>query len=186
MLGSCVILLSGGPDSALLLQRHALTCKAAVFIDYGQPARIRESVAAQSLAKHFGVRLVTFGIDGLGKRHEVQSMGAPGSPSVVPARNALLISLAVTTALRLDAKTVLIGCCQDDMADYIDCRPGFVMAVSRMFGRLGVSVMAPLVYTSKASIMGELNNDARAMAVSCYRAAGPCGECNACISRTGG
>ena len=178
MFNPCVILMSGGPDSALLLQRHHEMCAAAVWVDYGQPARERERSAAFAIAKRFGVQLVECSVAGM-----APAMGAVGSPSVVPARNVILISLAASVAIREGARHVLIGCCQDDHSDYADCRPPFIQAASRAMAWLGVSVEAPLAYTRKASILEQLDDEALALSVFCYRADGPCGECNSCRSR---
>lgn len=184
---SYVILLSGGFDSAILWH-YARTLAAAymgpepvaVFVDYGQPEAQREWNAARKIAGPRVMRLVA--------RINPQEMhtghGTPG-PRVVPGRNLLLASLAVTQAHPGDE--IWLGAGPGDAANYPDCRPTWVHKLSQVTHQAyGVTVRAPLVE------LGRSRREWRrwaadsgidlSMTWSCYQGtfAGPCGTCDSC------
>jgi 7-cyano-7-deazaguanine synthase len=124
----------------------------------------------------------------------------PGIPiTYVPARNTILLALALGWAEVLGAQAIFVGANAVDYSGYPDCRPEFLAAFQSLAnlatkagveGR-GIQVRGPLVDLSKAAIVKlalELGVDP-AMTVSCYQpdAAGrACGVCDACRLRRSG
>ena len=210
-----VVLLSGGLDSATTLawavergrEAHALT------VDYGQRHRIeieRAGRLATSLgaASHRVARVELPTREGSSLTDPDQAVptdrdpGAIGSgiPSTyVPARNTLLLALALGLAEVLGADELFVGANAVDYSGYPDCRPEFLEAFEKLAGRAtraGVEgraprVRAPLLERSKAEIVMEakrLGVDL-ALTISCYApdASGRiCGRCDACLLRAKG
>ena len=124
----------------------------------------------------------------------------PGIPvTYVPARNTILLALALGWAEVLGAGHIFVGANAVDYSGYPDCRPEFLAAFQALAnlatragveGR-GIEVRGPLVDLSKAAIVKlalQLGVDP-AMTVSCYQpdAAGhACGVCDACRIRRAG
>ena len=124
----------------------------------------------------------------------------PGIPvTYVPARNTILLSVALGWAEVLGAESIFVGANAVDYSGYPDCRPEYLAAFEQMAnlatkaaieGRK-IQVRGPLVHLSKAQIVRlalELGVDP-AMTVSCYQpdAQGrACGECDACRIRKAG
>lgn len=205
-----VVLLSGGLDSAtvLAMAREAGHEYYALSVHYGQRHSI-ELEAAAKIAKLFGAREHrVMGVDlaGIGGSALTDAaIGVPNQPSVgipvtyVPARNTLMLSLALGWAEVLEAQYVYIGVNALDYSGYPDCRPEFVEAFQRLAdvgtkagveGR-GVRLVAPLLHWSKARIIQEgvrLGVD-YALTVSCYQAdpqGRACGVCDSCRLRREG
>lgn len=124
----------------------------------------------------------------------------PGIPvTYVPARNTILLSLALAWAEVLGARDIFIGVNAVDYSGYPDCRPEFIEAFERMANlatRAGVEgarlrIHAPLQHLSKAEIIRrgiELGVD-YAQTVSCYQATAEglaCGRCDSCRLRREG
>jgi len=133
-------------------------------------------------------------------RIAVPTVSAPGMPATyVPARNTLLLALALGWAEVLDARDLFVGVNAVDYSGYPDCRPEFIAAFERVANlatRAGVEgarfrIHAPLVDSSKADIILEglrLGVDLAAT-VSCYQpddAGRACGLCDACRLRRAG
>jgi len=125
---------------------------------------------------------------------------AAGIPvTYVPARNTILLALALGWAEVLDARHVFIGANAVDYSGYPDCRPEYLRAFEAMAnlatraaleGRR-IEIRAPLIDLPKAEIVRSaiaLGVDP-AMTVSCYQADGEgraCGRCDACRIRCAG
>ena len=178
-------------------------------MDYGQ-RHAAELSAARSLAKQTGVlqhRIVALDLTVFGgsaltdSAIEVPTGGAgPGIPvTYVPARNTILLSLALAWAEVLDARHIFIGANSVDYSGYPDCRPEYLRAFETMAnlatkaaaeGRR-IEVRAPLIDLSKARIVRlalELGVDP-AQTVTCYRSDAQgraCGVCDACRIRRAG
>lgn len=206
-----VMLLSGGLDSAvalaLLLSEgrtvHALT------VDYGQRHAV-ELVRARTVAEHYAVthRVLSVSLRALGgsaltDRIEVpkdRGLGEAGIPiTYVPARNTILLSLALAWAEVLDAAAIAIGANAVDYSGYPDCRPEFLAAfqrLTRLATRTGAEngleteVLAPLSGLSKAEIIrrGAALGVPFAATHSCYDPVGDsaCGRCDSCRIRRKG
>jgi 7-cyano-7-deazaguanine synthase len=133
-------------------------------------------------------------------RIAVPEQASSGIPvTYVPARNTVMLSLALAWAEVLDARAIVIGVNAVDYSGYPDCRPEYMAAFARMAqlatragveGR-GLQVLAPLQHWSKAQIITEgtrLGVD-YSLTVSCYQADGEgraCGRCDSCRLRREG
>lgn len=205
-----VVLLSGGLDSAtvLAMAREAGHECYALSVHYGQRHSI-ELEAAAKIAQVFGARdHRVMGVDlaGIGGSALTDAaIGVPNEPTsgipvtYVPARNTLMLSLALGWAEVLEAQHVFIGVNALDYSGYPDCRPEFVAAFQHLAdvgtkagveGR-GVRLVAPLLHWSKAQIIREgvrLGVD-YSLTVSCYQAdpeGRACGVCDSCRLRREG
>ena len=131
---------------------------------------------------------------------DVPDAGGEGIPSTyVPARNTIMLSLALGWAEVLDANDIFCGVNAVDYSGYPDCRPEFVAAFQALANLAtkagvegaGIRIHAPLQHMSKARIASEgqrLGVDF-ALTVSCYRAdeqGRACGQCDACRLRADG
>jgi len=204
-----VVLVSGGMDSAVVvaLARERGFTVHALSVRYGQrhtseldaAARV---VAALDVAEHktVAVDLRSIGGSALTADIEVPEAGGAGIPvTYVPARNTIMLSLALGWAEVLGAADIFCGVNAVDYSGYPDCRPEFIAAFERLANlatRAGVEgaglrVHAPLLDMSKGDIVREgarLGVDF-ALTVSCYRADEQglaCGHCDACALRAAG
>lgn len=207
-----VVLLSGGLDSATVLamareqgrecyalslrygQRHAAELDAAVRIAAALGA-VRHEIIDLDLSRFGGSALTDASIA------VPERPGAPGTIPVtyVPARNTIMLSIALGWAEVLGAADVFCGVNAVDYSGYPDCRPEFVAAfevLANLATKSGVEgtrlrVHAPLIHLSKADIAREgarLGVDF-ARTVSCYQAdvdGRACGHCDACRLRAAG
>ena len=210
-----VVLLSGGLDSATTLAwaRQEGYAVHALTVRYGQRHRI-EVERAVELARLLGAvehRVVdldmTFaggsaltdpGID-VPRGREAAEIGAGIPVTYVPARNTVMLSLALAWAEALGASELFIGVNALDYSGYPDCRPEYIVAfeqMARLATRVGVEgrpigVRAPLLRMTKAEIIRravDLGVDLAAT-VSCYdpgEAGRPCRSCDACLLRATG
>ena len=206
-----VVLLSGGLDSATTLawaraQGHA--CHA-LSVDYGQ-RHAAELECARRVAHRLGavehrvvrLDLAQFGGSALTDRAiAVPDSGVqPGIPvTYVPARNTILLSVALGWAEVLDARAIFVGANAVDYSGYPDCRPEYLQAFEAMANlatKAGVEgrrieVRGPLVDLPKAAIVKlaiELGVDP-AETLSCYQPDGEgraCGRCDSCRIRRAG
>ena len=206
-----VVLLSGGLDSATCLAiagSQGFSCHCLSF-DYGQrhraELRAAERVArALGAAEHriLGLDLAQFGGSALtDPRIAVPTGGVqPGIPvTYVPARNTVMLSLALAWAEVLGSRDIFVGVNAVDYSGYPDCRPEYIAAFETMANlatRAGVAgarltIHAPLIELSKADIIrtgAGLGVD-YALTVSCYRAdadGNACGVCDSCRLRAAG
>lgn len=210
MSAPAIILLSGGLDSAtvLAIARDAGYACHALSLDYGQ-RHTAELTAAARVANSLGAvehRVVRLGLGDFGGSALTDSaIAVPEQPTdgipvtYVPARNTVMLALALAWAEVLKSRDIFIGVNAVDYSGYPDCRPEFIEAFERMANlatRAGVEgqalrVHAPLQHLSKAQIIqrgGELGVD-YAQTVSCYQAnddGQACGRCDACRLRREG
>jgi 7-cyano-7-deazaguanine synthase len=133
------------------------------------------------------------------------SIAVPEQPTTgipvtyVPARNTILLSLALGWAEVLGAEDIFVGVNAVDFSGYPDCRPAFIDAFSHLAAlatKAGVEghpcrVQAPLISWSKQRIIREgtrLGVD-YSLTVSCYQAddlGAACGRCDSCRLRRAG
>lgn len=205
-----VILLSGGLDSAtvLAIARDAGFACYALSLDYGQRHNA-ELAAAARVAQTLGAvehRVIKLGLGDIGgsaltdSAIDVPEVPTEGIPvTYVPARNTVMLSLALAWAEVLGSRNIFIGVNAVDYSGYPDCRPEFIAAFERVANlatRSGVEgttlrVHAPLQHLSKAEIIRrgiDLGVD-YAQTVSCYQADSEgraCGVCDACRLRLQG
>jgi 7-cyano-7-deazaguanine synthase len=207
-----VVLLSGGLDSATAaaiawsegFDLFALT------VAYGQ-RHVREIESARAVARALGVvrhvelqvDLSAFGGSALTDRIDVprdRDLTAEDIPATyVPARNTVLLSLAMAWAEALGARDIYIGVNVLDYSGYPDCRPEFIEAFERLAAlatKAGVEgaplrVHAPLIRMTKADIIRrglELGVD-YGLTHSCYDpdvSGRRCGHCDSCLLRARG
>jgi 7-cyano-7-deazaguanine synthase len=210
-----VVLLSGGLDStttAALARRqgyriHALT------VDYGQRHRFELEAARRVAAAVEAVEHRTLSIDlaALGGSALTAPIAVPhgrseaemaaGIPiTYVPARNTVMLSLALAYAEVAGAADIFLGVNAVDYSGYPDCRPEFLEAFQRLANlatkagveaSLAFRIHAPLVHWTKAEIIRQglaLGVD-YGLTHSCYDPAPDgrgCGACDACLLRRKG
>ncbi|NHF64309.1 7-cyano-7-deazaguanine synthase QueC [Xanthomonas hortorum] len=204
-----VVLLSGGMDSAAvvaLAQEQGFAVHA-LSVRYGQrhtselDAAARVATAQGVIAhKVVDVDLRSIGGSALTADIDVPDAGGDGIPvTYVPARNTIMLSLALGWAEVIGANDLFCGVNAVDYSGYPDCRPEFVRAfevLANLATKAGVEgaglrVHAPLQFLSKADIVREgvrLGVDF-SLTVSCYRADADgraCGHCDACRLRAAG
>ncbi|MBK7564903.1 MAG: 7-cyano-7-deazaguanine synthase QueC [Propionivibrio sp.] len=206
-----VVLLSGGLDSAttLAIARDAGFDCHCLSLDYGQRHRIELEAAATvatalCASEH---RVLHLALDEFGgsaltdTRIAIPVDGVqPGIPATyVPARNTIMLSLALAWAEVLGSRDIFVGVNAVDYSGYPDCRPEYIAAFETMANlatKAGVegrklTVHAPLIDLSKAEIIrigSKLGIDYRAT-VSCYQAdqqGMACGVCDSCRLRREG
>lgn len=205
-----VVLLSGGLDSAttLAVARRAGHACHALSVHYGQ-RHAAELQAAQAVARQLGAvehRVVGIDMGQFGGSALTDpAIAVPEQPSAgvpvtyVPARNTVMLALALAWAEVLEAAAIYIGVNAIDYSGYPDCRPEFIaafqnladLATRRALQGERVRIEAPLIHLSKAQIIRlgtELGVD-YALTVSCYQAdeqGRACGRCDACRFRRQG
>lgn len=204
-----VVLLSGGMDSAVVLA-HAraagFDCHA-LSVRYGQ-RHSSELDAAAAVVRQLGAvahKVVDVDLRAIGGSALTAEIAVPEAPAAgipvtyVPARNTIMLAVALGWAEVLGARDLFVGVNAVDYSGYPDCRPAFVDAFERLANlatRAGVEgqglrVHAPLIDLSKADIVRrgiELGVDFAAT-VSCYQADAQgraCGRCDACRLRAQG
>jgi 7-cyano-7-deazaguanine synthase len=213
-LGDAVVLLSGGLDSSTVLsvatwegwRCHTLT------VSYGQTheaelsaaGRVAESMGAVEhkvlevdLRAFGGSSLVGEGAIPHGRSPDEAARGIPST--YVPARNTVLLSLALAWAESLGADAIFIGINALDYSGYPDCRSDFLRAfeeAARLGTKRGVEgkpirIRAPLMNKTKAEIIrwGVALGVDYALTHSCYDpgpSGKPCGDCDSCALRAKG
>ncbi|UOF13844.1 7-cyano-7-deazaguanine synthase QueC [Lysobacter capsici] len=215
-----VVLVSGGMDSAVVIAiaREQGFAVHALSVRYGQRHTSELDAAAlvaQSLGavahKTVSVDLRSIGGSALTDErisvpldNDGHAIGAAAAKddipvTYVPARNTIMLSIALGWAEVLGANDIFCGVNAVDYSGYPDCRPEFVEAFERLANLAtkagvegaGLRVQAPLQFMSKADIVREgqrLGVDF-SQTVSCYQAddAGrACGHCDACRLRAEG
>jgi len=210
-----VVLVSGGLDSAttLAIARHEGFESYALSVDYGQRHR-RELLCAHDVARSLGaashrvvsVDLRAFGDSALTGQHDVpkdrpyEDMGEGIPITYVPARNTVLLGLALGYAEVTGAFDLFIGANYVDYSGYPDCRPEFLSQFERLANlatKAGVEgqgvfrVLAPLLSLTKAEIIRkgtEFGVD-YSLTLSCYdpdEQGRACGRCDSCRLRLKG
>ncbi len=202
----CVVLLSGGLDSATVLaiagelgfQPTALT------VIYGQRHQ-EELDAARKVVSAAGVvdhRFVTVSLDAIGGSALTDDIAVPKDSlgesipvTYVPARNTIFLSIALGLAEVVGADDIFIGVNAVDYSGYPDCRPEFIQAfehLAQLATKRGVEgsqmrIHAPLAGLTKAQIIQKgvsLGVD-YSLTHSCYDpvAGKPCRHCDSCLIR---
>lgn len=202
-----VVLLSGGMDSATCCYEAKAAGYAiyALTVNYGQRAQ-RELAAAQAVAQAVGavqhhiypLDLTLWGGSALTDPKIAVPTGGVDETIIpvtyVPARNTILLALALSWAEVLGAAAIYIGVNDRDYSGYPDCRPEFIAAFQGVVNiatkatvqGAAIRIATPLQHLSKVQIVG------RALALgvplaltwSCYLdGAEPCGVCDSCRLR---
>ena len=201
-----VVLLSGGLDScvtaAVAAQENDL---ALLHLQYGQRTQSRERQAFDDIADHFAIphkdRLVVdFSFLSVirGSALTDPDISVPDADldaadvpiTYVPFRNAHLLSLGVSWAETIDARSVYIGVVQDDSSGYPDCTEAFCKAFGNAVlagTRDGlIQIETPLIHLDKARIVkqGTKLGAPLHLTWSCYsEETDACGTCDSCVLR---
>lgn len=205
-----VALLSGGLDSGVAAACFAeppdCRLRAALFCDYGQRAAARELEAATALAVRLGVELHRYELPWLaalaaqsgaalvegGGALPTSSAAAPGDETSaravwVPARNAVLVSVAGAMAETVGADCVIAGFNREEAATFPDNSRAFLQAATAFLGlgtRAGLQVVSPTLEWDKERIVAEALRLGFGPADfwSCYEGGdAPCGRCESCV-----
>jgi 7-cyano-7-deazaguanine synthase len=209
---SGIVIASGGLDSTVMvyyLHQHYLDHEGTVDMvsfDYGQRHRTQELAAARATAARLGLRydcvdlaslrgflggsaLTDDAVDVPHGHYAEASMAA----TVVPNRNAIMLSIATGIAVARGAVFVAAAMHAGDHPIYPDCRPEFITAFDDAMAlgteghaREGFHVVAPFVHFTKADIVGigEELGVPFAETWSCYEGGElHCGRCGTCVER---
>ena len=208
---TAVVLLSGGLDSAtvLAMAREAGYDCYCLSIDYGQRHRT-ELAAAARVARALGARehrvttldLAAFGGSALTDTRiavPVSGIGTGIPVTYVPARNTIMLSLALAWAEVLGARDIFFGANAVDYSGYPDCRPAYMRAFETMANLATkaavegakLTLHTPIIDLKKADIIrrGSALGIDYALTVSCYQAdqdGRACGVCDSCRLRKAG
>ncbi len=201
-----IVLLSGGLDSSVLL--YALKYEdhecIALCADYGQRHEL-EIVSALAIARDAGVKIVSANMahalgplfanaasSQVGKRVDVPTghyADESMRTTIVPNRNMLLIALAGSLAVSVNATHIAYAAHAGDHAIYPDCRPEFAMAMRnalRLCNEPGLMLVTPFLHLTKAEIVarGHALHVPFKMTRSCYEnRIRHCGLCGTCYER---
>ncbi len=205
-----VVLLSGGLDSSTVLaialemgyDVHALS------FDYGQ-RHSRELESAKKIARYFNVphKIIKIDLRQIGgsaltdnievPERQVEDIEKEIPITYVPARNTILLSLALGYAEVIDADAIFYGANAIDYSGYPDCRPEYVEAFERV-ANLGtkrgvegkpIKIIAPIIHMTKAEIIkkGMELGVPYELTWSCYKGEKKaCGKCDSCLLRLKG
>ncbi|HVP15461.1 MAG TPA: 7-cyano-7-deazaguanine synthase QueC [Terriglobales bacterium] len=209
-----VVLLSGGLDSTTCLawaRNEGFACWT-LAVDYGQRHRV-ELEAARRVARALGAaehRTIALDLRAIGgsaltadipvpRDRDVRTMGADVPVTYVPARNTVLLGLALGLAETIGARHLVAGMNALDYSGYPDCRPEFVRAfeaLANVATRAGLegarfTLHTPLMSLDKAGIirLGLALGVDYSLTHSCYDPASDgasCGRCDACRLRLKG
>ena len=208
---NAVVLLSGGLDSAtvLAMAREAGYDCYCLSIDYGQRHRA-ELAAAARVARALGARehrvttldLAAFGGSALTDTRiavPISGIGKGIPVTYVPARNTIMLSLALAWAEVLGARDIFFGANAVDYSGYPDCRPAYMRAFETMANLATnaavegakLTLHTPIIDLTKADIIrrGSALGVDYALTVSCYQAdqdGRACGVCDSCRLRKAG
>jgi 7-cyano-7-deazaguanine synthase len=198
-----VVLCSGGMDSVTALHwaKRGHTIVAAVSFDYGAKHHHREIPCAREQAEQLGVRHELIALDFVNRLFASDLLQSGGAipdghyeeakmkQTVVPFRNAIMLSIACGFAESAGAEGLVIAAHGGDHAIYPDCREDFMRAMGdamRLGTYAGIQLLRPFIALNKAQIAQEgarLGVDF-ARTWSCYKG-GPihCGTCGTCVER---
>lgn len=198
----CVVILSGGLDSTVMLYKLVDDGKRPITLtfDYGQKHK-KEIQMAKRTSELLGLKniLVSIPLDEIFHNSSLLSRGEDipeghytdvnQKSTVVPNRNMILLSFAAGIAEDRQMDEVYYGAHSNDRTTYPDCRPGFIRAVSKCTQEgtySKVRIIAPFMDWTKADIVQEgvrlkvpFENT-----WSCYKGTDrPCGKCGTCVER---
>jgi 7-cyano-7-deazaguanine synthase len=195
----CVVVLSGGPDSTIVAywakkQGYDLYC---ISFKYGQIAE-KETKQATLIADALGVPIkvidlsslkeIFMGVTSLCDRN-IQLTSAFSQPIVVPFRNAIFLSVAVSYAAAICAKKIFYGAHGSDAKFYPDCREEFYKSLeqtARLGTEMNIQINAPFCGVTKSELIkvGANLGVPFQLTWSCYLDREKhCGKCESCVNR---
>ncbi len=198
-----VVLCSGGMDSVTALHwaRHEHAVVAAISFDYGAKHNHREIPFAAEHARAVGARHEIIALDfvnrlfssallkGGGEVPEGHYQAENMQQTVVPFRNAIMLSIACGFAESAGAEGLVIAAHAGDHVIYPDCREDFMRAMGeamRLGTYAGVALLRPFIAMTKGEIAatGDRLGVDFAHTWSCYKGgARHCGKCGTCVER---
>ena len=208
MKNKAVVLLSGGLDSATALafaKNEGFDC-CALTVDYGQRNKI-EMTRAKIIADKLGAfiyKVISIDMRQIGGSALTADIPVPKDReqddsipiTYVPARNTIMLSVALGLAEAINAQNIFIGVNAVDYSGYPDCRPDFIAAFEKtanLATRAGIegkkfTIHTPLINLSKAEIikLGTKLGVDYSLTLSCYdpdEKGRACGKCDACVLR---
>jgi 7-cyano-7-deazaguanine synthase len=195
----CVVVLSGGPDSATVAywaKKKGYQIYPIIF-KYGQIA-VKETDAAQKIAEKLDTNTKTIDLSALKDifsdatslvNRDIPLTAEFSSPIIVPFRNAIFLSAAVAYAVTVGAKEIFYGAQGSDEPFYPDCRREFYEAFEKA-ARLGtcedITISAPFSSSTKSDLIreGVKLGVPFELTWSCYLdGAKHCGKCESCLNR---
>jgi 7-cyano-7-deazaguanine synthase len=195
----CVIVLSGGPDSATVgywakMQGYQIF---PLTFNYGQIA-LKETQAAEKIAEKLGTTTKIIDLSALKEifsgvtslcNTDIPLTAEFSAPIIVPFRNAIFLSAAVAYAVAVGADKIFYGAQGSDEPFYPDCRREFYEAFEKA-ARLGtcedITIKAPFSGGKKSDLIKEGNKLGVPFELtwSCYRnGTKHCGKCESCVNR---
>ncbi len=195
----CVVVLSGGTDSttvAYWAKDKGFDVSALTF-KYGQIAR-KETMHAAMISKRLKTSLRTIDLGSLKEIYKgvtalcdenVKMTSTFSQSIIVPFRNAIFLSVAVSYAISIGAAKVFYGAQGSDEVFYPDCKKEFCLAfekTAQLGTKTNITVEAPLSNLTKSEILalGKKLKVPFEMTWSCYRNYKKhCGICESCVNR---
>lgn len=189
-----LVLLSGGLDSTVLLERELSAGRlvGAIHYVYAHPAQSHERravIMSKLRIARKGIDIPCWEVDvPLRAAALAAGVGAAG-PRIVAARNLAFMALAANWAASVGACRIVLGASGSDAENYPDCRVGYVAKTAELLAPFGLTVDAPLAGWSRAQVKAEaarLGLDQEDV-WSCYQPAAfnkPCGNCDSCLQGT--
>jgi 7-cyano-7-deazaguanine synthase len=195
----CVIVLSGGPDSAVVAywaKKEGYKLYPLTF-NYGQIA-VKETHSAEKIAESLGAKTKIVDLSALKSvfgdvtslcNSDIPLTAEFSQPIIVPFRNAIFLSVAVSYAVSVGADKIYYGAHGSDEPFYPDCRREFYEAFEKA-AKLGtgenISIQAPFSGKRKSEVIeeGVKLGVPFELTWSCYREdAKHCGRCESCVNR---
>jgi 7-cyano-7-deazaguanine synthase len=195
----CVVVLSGGPDSATVAYwaKNQGYIIYPITFNYGQIA-LKETESARKIAEKLGTTTKTIDLSALKEifrgvtslcNTDIPLTAEFSVPIIVPFRNAIFLSVAVAYAVAVGADKIFYGAQGSDEPFYPDCRREFYEAFEKA-ARLGtcekITIKAPFSSSKKSDLI----NEGAKLGVpfdltwSCYLdRAKHCGKCESCVNR---
>jgi 7-cyano-7-deazaguanine synthase len=195
----CIVVLSGGPDSTVVAywakkQGYDVNC---ISFKYGQIAE-KETECARKIADRLdapikvidmsSLKEIFMGVTSLCDRN-IALTSQFSQPIVVPFRNAIFLSVAVSYAAATCAGTIFYGAHGSDAANYPDCREEFYKSLeqtARLGTEMNIEIKAPFSGISKAELLkiGANLGVPYELTWSCYLDKEKhCGKCESCVNR---
>lgn len=198
-----VVLCSGGMDSvsALYWANAEHEVVAALSYNYGSKHNPREIPFAKLHADKLGIRHQIINLDFIDKLFNSALLSSGGEipeghyqaenmkQTVVPFRNAIMLSIAAGWAESLEAEGLVIAAHSGDHAIYPDCREAFMKAMAdtiREGTYAGIKLLRPFINLNKGAIVtvGVKHGVDFSKTYSCYKGGTiHCGKCGTCVER---